>query len=47
MDVPEIDGAAYVKIKDGEKIDENLVGQYIKCRVKEVKNYDIICEKMN
>ena len=47
MDVPEIDGAAYVKIKDGEKIDANLVGQYIKCRVKEVKNYDIICEKMN
>lgn len=47
MDVPEIDGAAYVKIKDDEKIDENLVGQYIKCRVKEVKNYDIICEKMN
>ena len=38
MDVPEIDGVAYIK----NNTDKNLIGQYIKAKVVEVKDYDII-----
>ena len=40
MDVPEIDGVAYIK----NNTDQNLIGQYIKAKVVEVKVYDVICE---
>lgn len=40
MDVPEIDGVAYIK----NNTDKNLIGQYIKAKVIEVKDYDVICE---
>ena len=40
MDVPEIDGVAYIK----NNTDKNLIGQYIKAKVVEVKDYDVICE---
>ena len=40
MDVPEIDGVAYIK----NNTDQNLIGQYIKAKVVEVKDYDVICE---
>lgn len=40
MDVPEIDGVAYIK----NNTDKNLIGQYIRAKVVEVKDYDVICE---
>lgn len=40
MDVPEIDGVAYIK----NNTDKNLIGQYIKAKVVEVKDYDVICQ---
>ena len=40
MDVPDIDGVAYIK----NNTDKNLIGQYIKAKVIEVKDYDVICE---
>ena len=40
MDVPEIDGVAYIK----NNTDQNLIGQYIRAKVVEVKDYDVICE---
>lgn len=39
MDVPEIDGVAYVKNNNTK---EDLIGKYIKAKVVEVKDYDII-----
>lgn len=39
MDVPEIDGVAYVKNNNTK---EDLTGKYIKAKVVEVKDYDII-----
>ena len=39
MDVPGIDGIAYVE----NNINENLIGKYIKAKVKSVKEYDIFC----
>ena len=39
MDVPGIDGIAYVE----NNINENLIGKYIKAKVRSVKEYDIFC----
>ena len=38
MDVPDIDGVAYVK----NTSNEDLIGKYIKAKVVEVKDYDLI-----
>ena len=43
MDVPEIDGIAYVK-NNNESNESELIGKYIECKVVDVKNYDTICE---
>lgn len=45
MDVPDIDGIAYVlnKNTDTEKL-KNIIGKYVKCKIVDAKNYDIICE---
>ena len=40
MDVPGIDGLAYIK----NTTDKNLIGQYIKAKVVETKDYDLILE---
>ena len=40
-DVPDIDGLAYVKVKN---IDRELIGKYIKAKIVDVKDYDVICE---
>ena len=41
-DVPDIDGLAY--IVNDNKID--LIGQYIKCKITDVRDYDVICKKI-
>ena len=43
MDVPEIDGLAYIKIKN-ETVNRDLIGEYIKANIIDVKDYDLICE---
>ena len=43
MDVPEIDGLAYIKIKN-EIVNRDLIGEYIKANIIDVKDYDLICE---
>ena len=41
MDVPEIDGIVYVKN------DDNLnFGEFIKCKVTKVDEYDLVAEKI-
>ena len=43
MEVPDIDGLAYVK--NNGKLDlENIIGKYIKCKIVDTKEYDTICE---
>ena len=41
MDVPDIDGVIYVKCDD-----ENLEGEFIKVKITESNNYDLIAEKI-
>ncbi len=41
MDVPDIDGFVYIKVKDKS---ENLVGKYTTCKIVDVKEYDLIGE---
>ena len=41
MDVPEIDGQVYIKAKDDEVLNS---GDYIKCRVVGIDDYDLICD---
>lgn len=43
MDVPEIDGLAYIQVKD-KNVCENLVGKFVKCKIIDARDYDIICE---
>lgn len=43
MDVPEIDGLAYIKIQN-EIVNRDLIGEYIKANIIDVKDYDLICE---
>lgn len=40
QDVPEIDGLVYIK----NNTQENLVNQFVKCKVIDVKDYDLIAE---
>lgn len=40
-DVPDIDGVVYVK---SQNIDENSINQFIKCKIIDVNEYDLICE---
>ena len=40
MDVPGIDGLAYIK----NNTDKNLIGQYVKAKVVDTKDYDLILE---
>ena len=40
MDVPEIDGVVYI-----ESDDEIQIGSFIKCKITDVKEYDLIAEK--
>lgn len=44
MDIPDIDGLAYIKNED-DVIDKDLIGKYITAKVVEVKDYDTICER--
>lgn len=44
MDIPDIDGLAYIKNED-DVIDKELIGKYITAKVVEVKDYDTICER--
>ena len=39
MDVPEMDGVVYIENKSNNK---DLVNQFLKCQIKEVKDYDLI-----
>ncbi len=41
MDVPEMDGVVFIKNKD---IDTNLIGKFVECKIKEIKDYDLIGE---
>ena len=44
MDVPDIDGLAYIKVQDNT-IDRDLIGQYVNAKIVDTKDYDIICEE--
>lgn len=44
MDVPDIDGLAYIVAKDKERNNENYLGKFIKCKIIDTNEYDIICE---
>ena len=44
MDVPDIDGLAYIKVKDNT-IDRDFIGQYVNAKIVDTKDYDIICEE--
>ena len=41
MDVPEIDGVVYIKSDD-----EIQIGSFVKCKITDVKEYDLIAEKI-
>lgn len=41
MDVPEIDGVCYVKAKENDMV---KIGDFVKVKVTDVKDYDLICE---
>ena len=40
MDVPEMDGVVYIP----NNIDKNLINKFIKCRIVDIKEYDLIAE---
>ena len=40
QDVPEIDGIVYIK----NKTQKNLINSFVKCKVVDVKDYDLIAE---
>ncbi len=44
MDVPDIDGIAFVKITKNSNI--KLIGQYIKCKIIDTRDYDVICSEI-
>ena len=44
MDVPDIDGMAFVKITPNSKLKQS--GEYIKAKIVETKDYDIICTEI-
>ena len=42
QDVPEIDGLVYIKSK--EKAEQSLINNFVKCRIVEISNYDLVAE---
>lgn len=42
QDVPEIDGLVY--IKNNQKIKDNVINSFAKCKIIEISNYDLIAE---
>lgn len=40
MDVPEMDGAVYIK----NTSDKNLINKFIKCKIVDIRDYDLIGE---
>ena len=42
QDVPEIDGIVY--IKNNQKIKDNVINSFAKCKIIEISNYDLIAE---
>ena len=40
MDVPEMDGVVYIK----NTIDKNLLNKFVKCKIVDIKEYDMIAE---
>jgi len=42
QDVPEIDGLVYIKVEKEQKKD--LVGEFVKCKITKVKNYDLVAQ---
>ena len=42
QDVPEIDGLVYIKNENLKK--ENMINQFIKCKITEINDYDLIGE---
>ena len=42
QDVPEIDGLVY--IKNDQKIKDNIINNFAKCKIVEISNYDLIAE---
>lgn len=45
MEVPDIDGLAYIKNDSDIKLSD-VIGKYLKCKIVDTKDYDIICEKI-
>ena len=41
MDVPEIDGQVYIKVKENQVLHN---GDFVKCKVIDIQDYDLICE---
>ena len=39
MDVPEEDGVVYIKTND-----KNMINKFVKCKITDVSNYDLIAE---
>ena len=42
QDVPEIDGMVY--IKNSNKIQDNIINNFKRCKIIEISNYDLIAE---
>ena len=42
QDAPEIDGIVYIKNNKTKK--ESLVNKFIKCKITDISNYDLIAE---
>jgi len=40
MDVPEMDGVVYIK----NTIDKDLINKFIKCKIVDIRDYDLIAE---
>ena len=40
LDVPEMDGVVYIK----NTIDKDLLNKFIKCRIVDIREYDLIAE---
>ena len=44
MDVPDMDGVVFIKNSQNQKQNENLIGNFVKCKITDVKDYDLIGE---
>ena len=45
QDVPDIDGLVYIKNK--KRDEEKLIGEFVRCKVTKISNYDLIAEFIN